>query len=139
MTLLRCLHTWIPDWNSFSPAILDLFLSSKASICSTIAFPLLENSDDAILSVSIDFLSDSDGMLPCFIAWLLTILMLIRMVFMIIREMFFWRISLNLVLVLLVVNFVSLFRLGLMYISIIKNNRSNVTHHHGFWLLVLLS
>ena len=31
--------TWIPDCDSHSPALLDVFLSSDASICSTIAFP----------------------------------------------------------------------------------------------------
>ena len=29
--------TWIPDCDSHSPALLDLFLSSDASICSTMA------------------------------------------------------------------------------------------------------
>ena len=37
-----------------SPALLDFFLSSDASICSTIAFPPLGNSDH-VVSVSIDF------------------------------------------------------------------------------------
>ena len=31
--------TRIPDCDSHSPALLDLFLSSDASICSTMAFP----------------------------------------------------------------------------------------------------
>ena len=52
-----------------------------------------------------------------FIALLVTILVLIGMVFVIISEMFYGRISLNLVLLLLLVNFVSTFRLELMYIS----------------------
>ena len=34
--------------------------------------------------------------------------------------------------------FVSGFRLELMYISIIENIRSSLIHHHGFQLLVLL-
>ena len=37
--------TWIPDCDSHSPALLDLFLSSNASICSAVAFPPLGNSD----------------------------------------------------------------------------------------------
>ena len=37
--------TRIPDCDSHSPALLDLFLSSEASICSTMTFPLLGNSD----------------------------------------------------------------------------------------------
>ena len=47
----------ILDCDSHSPALLDLFLSSDASICSTKAFPPLENSDHVVVSVSIDFLS----------------------------------------------------------------------------------
>ena len=47
--------TRIPDCDSHSPALLDLFLSSDASICSTVAFPPLENSDHVVVSVSIDF------------------------------------------------------------------------------------
>ena len=37
--------TKIPGCDSHSPALLHLFISSDASICSTMAFPLLENSD----------------------------------------------------------------------------------------------
>ena len=51
--------TWIPDCDSHSPALLDLFLSSDASICSTMAFPPLGNSDHVVFSVSIDFPSNS--------------------------------------------------------------------------------
>ena len=36
--------TQIPDCDSHSPALLDLFISSDTSICSTKAFPPLENS-----------------------------------------------------------------------------------------------
>ena len=51
--------TWIPDCDSHSPALLDLFLSSDASICSTMAFSPLGNSDHVVVSVSIDFPSNS--------------------------------------------------------------------------------
>ena len=47
--------TRILDCDSHSPALLDLLLSSHASICSTIAFPPLGNSDHVVASVSIDF------------------------------------------------------------------------------------
>ena len=47
--------TQISDCDSHSPALLDLFLSSDASICSTMAFPPLGNSDHVVVSVSIDF------------------------------------------------------------------------------------
>ena len=51
--------TRIPDCDSHSPAHLDLFLSSDTSICSTMAFPTLGNSDHVVFSVSIDFPSNS--------------------------------------------------------------------------------
>ena len=47
--------TRIPDCDSHSPALLDFFLSSDASICSTMAFPLLGNSDHVVVSVFIYF------------------------------------------------------------------------------------
>ena len=47
--------TRIPDCDSHSPALLDLFLSSDASICSAMAFPPLGNSDHVAVSVSTDF------------------------------------------------------------------------------------
>ena len=51
--------TRIPDYDSHSPALMDLIFSSDASICSTMAFPPLRNSDHVVVSVSIDFPSDS--------------------------------------------------------------------------------
>ena len=47
--------TCIPDCDSHNPALLDLFISSDASICSTMTFPSLGNSDHVVVSVSIDF------------------------------------------------------------------------------------
>ena len=47
--------TRIPDCDSHSPALLDLFISSDASICSTMAFPSLGNSDHVVVTISIDF------------------------------------------------------------------------------------
>ena len=47
--------TRIPNCDSHSAALLDLFISSDASICSTMAFPPLGNSDHVGVSVSIDF------------------------------------------------------------------------------------
>ena len=52
-------RTWIPDCDSHSSALLHLFLSSDAIINSTMAFPLLGNSHHVVLSVSIDFPSNS--------------------------------------------------------------------------------
>ena len=51
--------THIPGCDSHSPALLNLFLSSDTSICSTMAFPPLENSDHVVVSISIDFPSYS--------------------------------------------------------------------------------
>ena len=55
--------TLIPDCDSHSLALLDLFLSSDASICSTMAFPPLENSDH-VVSVSVDFPTNSQQDAP---------------------------------------------------------------------------
>ena len=54
----------IPDCDSHSPALLDLFLSSDASICSTMTFPPLGNSDHVVVSVSTDFSINSKWDVP---------------------------------------------------------------------------
>ena len=56
--------TQIPDCDSDSPALLDFFLSSDTSICSTMAFPPLENSIHFVVSVSIDFPTNSQQDAP---------------------------------------------------------------------------
>ena len=56
--------TRIPDCHSHSPALLDLFLSSDASICFTRAFSPLRNSDHVVVSVSIDFPTNSQRDAP---------------------------------------------------------------------------
>ena len=50
--------TQIPDCDFHIPAPLDFFLSSNVSICSTMAFPPLGNSDHVVVSVSIEFPSN---------------------------------------------------------------------------------
>ena len=72
--------TQIPDCDSHSPALLDLFISSDTSICSTVALPPLGNSDHVVLFA---FHHVHNGM-PHFIALLVTIFRLIGMVFVII-------------------------------------------------------
>ena len=59
--------TGIPDCDSPSLALVDLFLSSDANICSTMAFPPFGNSDTVFVSVFIDFLSNSkrDALFHC--------------------------------------------------------------------------
>ena len=59
--------TRIPDCDSLSPALLDLFISSDAGICSTMAFPPLGNSDHVVVSGSIDYPTNSKWM-PRFIS-----------------------------------------------------------------------
>ena len=56
--------TRIPDCDFHSPAILDLFLTSDASIYSAMAFPPLGNCDHVVFSVSIDFPSNSQRDAP---------------------------------------------------------------------------
>ena len=56
--------TQIPDSHSYNPVLLDLFLSSDISICSTMAFPPLGNSDHVVVPVSIDFPSNSQQDAP---------------------------------------------------------------------------
>ena len=75
--------TGIPGCDSHSPALLDVFLSSDASICSTIAFPTLVDSDHVLVSLFLTFQLIHNGMFR-FIASLMTILLLIGMVFVII-------------------------------------------------------
>ena len=56
--------TRIPDYYSHSPALLDLFHSSDASICFTMTFAPLGNSNQVVVSVSIDFPSYSQWNAP---------------------------------------------------------------------------
>ena len=56
MTLLRWLTFLLRSLTVIlSPALLDLLISSDASICYTMAFPLSGNSDHVVISISIDF------------------------------------------------------------------------------------
>ena len=125
--------TWIPDCDYRSPAVLDLFLSSDASICSTMAFPPLGNSDHVVISVSIDFPSSSKQDAP----------------FDGIAYDYFWAdwdslrdhlkdVPWEDIFKHLLVNFVGGFKLELIYISQIASIRSSLAHLHGFQLLVLL-
>ena len=65
LTQMVDFHTWIPDSSDFhSPAILDLFISSDASSCSAMACSPLGNSAHVVVSVSIDFPSNSQQDAP---------------------------------------------------------------------------
>ena len=125
--------TRIPDCDSHSPALLDLFFSSDASICSTMAFPPLGNSDHIVVSVSIDFPSNSQQDDPFH-----------RIAYDYshadwdslrdhLRECSTWSYLWNCGSA-AASEFYEWVQLELIYISI----RSNLTHHHRFQLLVLL-
>ena len=64
LTQMVNFSTQIPDCDSHSPALLDLFVSSNAGICSTMAFLPLGNSDHIVASVSIDFPSNTKWDVP---------------------------------------------------------------------------
>ena len=94
LTQMLNFPTQIQNCDSHSSALLNLFLSSDASICSTLVFPPLENSDHAGVSVSLGFHHFHNGLIH-FIALLMTLLVLIGSVFVIIWKMFHGRIYLN--------------------------------------------
>ena len=97
-----------------NPAFLDLFISSDASICSTTTFPPLGNSDHIVVSVSIDFPSNSQRDTPFH-----------RIAYDYSRADWtdFVEEALSSVLLLLLVNFVSGFTFELMSISLITSIR----------------
>ena len=64
LTWMLNFPTRIPDCSSHSPALLDFFLSYETSICSTMAFPPLGNSDHVVASVSTGFPSYSQQDVP---------------------------------------------------------------------------
>ena len=139
MNLLRWLLTFLlgSQTESHSLALLDLFLSSDASICSTMAFPLLGNSDHIFFSVSIGFSSNSqqDALFHCIADdyscadWDGPCNHL--------RDVP-WKVIFELGASAAASEFLSRFRLKLMYISLIESIRSNLTHFHDFQLLVLM-
>ena len=64
LTQMGNFPTRIPDCNSHNPALLDLFLTSDASICFIMAHLPLGNSDHVVVSFSIDFPSNSQWDAP---------------------------------------------------------------------------
>ena len=129
--------TRIPDCDSHSPALLDFFLSSDASMfyndlpsigkfwsCCCLGFHWLSIKFKTRCPVSWHSL----WLFSCWLGW---------------SSWSFERRSMgryfSTLLLLLLVNFVSGSRLELMSISLIENIRSSLTHLHGFQPLVLLS
>ena len=129
--------TWIPDGDCHSPVLLDLFLSSDASICSTVAFPSSENSDHVVILVSIDFPSNLKGYVPFH-----------RIVYDYSHadwEGFFDHLKdfpledfFEFSAFAAATEFLSGSRLELIHISFIVNISSSLTNPHGFQLLVVL-
>ena len=130
--------TRIPDCDSHNPALLHLFLTSDASICSTMAFPPLGNSDHVVVSVFIDFPTNSQWDAPFHriaydyscadwdglrdhlrdVPW---------------KDIFKPSASAA------ASEFCEWVQVGIdVYISLIENIRSSLIHLHGFQLLVLL-
>ena len=70
------------------------FIFSDASICSAIAFPPLKKSDHVVVLVSIGLHDIPKGM-SCFTALLMTIFVLIETLWVIIWEIFHWKVFLN--------------------------------------------
>ena len=64
LTQLLNFPTQILDCDSHSPTLLDLLISSDTSVCSTMVFPPLGNSDHVVVSVSIDFPTNSQQDAP---------------------------------------------------------------------------
>ena len=130
--------THIPDCNSHSPALLDLFISSDTSICSTMAFPPLGNSDHVVVSVSIDFPINSKQDTPfhC-VAYDHS-----RTDWDGLRDHFRdvpWEDVFKLSASAAASEFCELVQVGIdIYISLIVSIRLNLTHLHGFQQLVLL-
>ena len=129
--------TQIPDCDSHSPALLDFFLSSDTSICSTMAFPPMGNSDHVVVSVSIDFPTNSQryAQSHCIASdyscadWDVLCDHL--------RDVP-WEYIFKLGASAAASEFCSGFRLELLYISLIEKIRSSLVHLYGFQLLVLL-
>ena len=140
MTLLKWLtfSLWPPDSDSHSPALLNLFLSSDATVCSTVAFPPLGISDYLVVSVSIYFPSNlKRGTLFHFIAYDYSCVDWDGL-FSHLRDVP-WEDIFKLGALMLLVNFVCGFKLELTCISLNVNIRSSPTHLHGFQLFVLLT
>ena len=68
LTQMLNFATRTPKCDSQRPTFLGLFLSSDASICSTMTSLTLVNFDHVVVSVSIDFPSKSKQDMLCFMA-----------------------------------------------------------------------
>ena len=122
--------TRILDCDSHWPALLDLFLLTLLIVLQWLSLHW-----EILIMLFSQFPLTSHQIynrMPRFITYLMAIFVLLGMGFVIIWEMFPGRISLNSVLLLLLQNFVSGFRLESMYISHVENLRSSLIHLFGF-------
>ena len=116
--------TWIPDCDSHSPAVLDLFISFYTSICSAMG-----NSDHVVVSVSNskrDALFHSMAYDYSFADW-----DVLRDHLRDVPWEDIFKLSDS------AVAAREFCELEVMYISLIESIMSNLTHLHGFLLLVL--
>ena len=65
--LLRWFHLLLESL-TVTLTVLPIWFISDSSICSTVAFPPLWNSDHVVVSISIDFASNSKGIAPSHLA-----------------------------------------------------------------------
>ena len=138
LTQMLDFPTWIPDSESHSPAHLDFFLSFNARIYSAVDFPPLGISDHVVVSASIDFLLNSKRDSPFHrIAYKYSCADRdsLRDHLRDVPWEYIFKLSASAA---AASEFVSGFRLELMYISLIQSIRLSLTHLHGFQVLVLL-
>ena len=137
LTQIANFPTRILDCGSHSPALLDLFISSDANICSAMAFPPLENSDNVVVSVSIDFPINSKQDTPFYhLAYDYS-----RADSDDLRDHLRdvpWEDIFKLSASAAASEFYKCVQVGMMYVSLIVSIRSSLTHLHGFQQLVLL-
>ena len=117
LTQVNNFPTQISDCDSHSPILLDYFFLLMLIFVLQWLFLHWENLIMLLFQFLLNFHQIHNGM-PHFIAKLMTILIMTGAVFMIIWEIFHRRISLNSVLLVLLNNFVSGFRLELIYMYI---------------------
>ena len=122
--------TQIPKCDCHRPALLDLFLSSDASFCSTMAFTPLGSSDHAVVSVFMDFPSYEQRDAPFYhISYDYSCDHL--------RDVP-WEDIFKLSASTAASEFCERVQVELMYIPVVESIRSILSHLHGFQLLLLL-
>ena len=130
-------YTWIPV--TITVLLFWICFSSDTNICSVMAFPSLGYSDQYNVWLSFHSKVETQKGTLLSIVVLTTIIMLTGTVLVIIWETFHGRISLKLVLLLLVLNFVSGSTLELIYLSLIIKTSSRFINFFEFQQLVMIA